>query len=455
MKTIKAKPSLLLDDDASVGVIGGGPAGSFFAYFLLLFAERAGTHLALTIYEPRDFELPAPKGCNMCGGIISESLVQMLAAEGIDLPPCVVQRGIDSYVLHMDVGSVRIDTPLHEMRIAAVHRGAGPRDIRQMKWRSMDGYLLSLASERGAKVIRERADRVRRKDDGHLEVVLRNGEIHPHALVAVATGVNSGAKLWEGLRGRYAPPRTGKAYIREYLLGEEELARTLGSSLHVFLPDIAEVEFAAVIPKGDYATLCLLGDGIDKEIVGRFLETPWIRANLPEQTAQVASCFCSPKLSLSAARRPFADRLVFIGDCGVTRLYKDGVGAAYRTAKAAARTAVFEGVSEEAFREHYWPSCRRIDRDNRLGRIVFKASHALQRTRRGRAAILSMVKDEQARNGGWRRMSLVLWNVFTGSEPYRQILLRTMHPAFVGRLSRYLTGEMIHPRSPQVTRSTR
>jgi flavin-dependent dehydrogenase len=440
-----ANDRITLDDGASVGVIGGGPAGSFFAYFLLAFSERTGTRLDVTIYEPRDFESPAPKGCNMCGGIISESLVQMLAAEGIDLPPQVVQRGIDSYVLHMDVGSVRIDTPLHEMRIAAVHRGAGPRDIKQSKWRSMDGYLPSLATDRGAKLVRERADKVRSGEEGLLRVELRNGEVHRHHLVGMATGVNSGAKLWEGMNVGYTPPRTGKTYIREYFLGEEGLARTLGSSLHVFLPDIPEVEFAAVIPKGDYATLCLLGDGIDKDIVRRFLETPWVRSHLPEETAKEASCFCSPKLSLSAAGRPFADRLVFIGDCGVTRLYKDGVGAAYRTAKAAARTAVFEGVSEAAFKEHYWPACRRIDRDNQLGRIIFRVTRGLQKTRRARAALLAMVTEEQRKNGGWRRMSQVLWNVFTGSEPYRQILLRTVHPAFVASLGRYLSGALIHP----------
>ena len=51
----------------------------------------------------------------MCGGIISESLVQNLAAEGINLPTTIVQRGINAYMLHTDVGSVRIDAPLNEL----------------------------------------------------------------------------------------------------------------------------------------------------------------------------------------------------------------------------------------------------------------------------------------------------------------------------------------------------
>ena len=157
LSVVKAS-SLELADGSRVGVIGGGPAGSFFAYFLLQVAQRVGLELQVDIYEARDFFALVPKGCNMCGGIISESLVQNLAAEGINLPPTVVQRGIDSYFLHMDVGSVRIETPMHEIRIAAVHRGAGPRGLQlPLRFRGFDGYLLELAEAQGAKVIRGRS----------------------------------------------------------------------------------------------------------------------------------------------------------------------------------------------------------------------------------------------------------------------------------------------------------
>ena len=131
-----AAPELPLKDGMRVGVIGGGPAGSFFAYFLLGLAERVGISLDVAIYEYRDFGNPAPAGCNMCGGIISESLVQMLAAEGIELPASVIQRGIDSYVLHMDVGSVRIETPRHEMRIGEQQKTRLPPALSERRvWR--------------------------------------------------------------------------------------------------------------------------------------------------------------------------------------------------------------------------------------------------------------------------------------------------------------------------------
>ena len=62
----------VLNNGSRVAVMGGGPAGSFFSYFLLDMAERAGIQLQVDIYEPRDFSLAAPQGCNMCGGVISE-----------------------------------------------------------------------------------------------------------------------------------------------------------------------------------------------------------------------------------------------------------------------------------------------------------------------------------------------------------------------------------------------
>src|SRR5512141_280363 len=96
----KAKTSMSLENGSRVAVIGGGPAGSLFSYFLLGLAERMDLDLKVDIYEPRDFSLAAPQGCNMCAGVISETLVQNLATEGINLPASVVQKAVNSYVLH-------------------------------------------------------------------------------------------------------------------------------------------------------------------------------------------------------------------------------------------------------------------------------------------------------------------------------------------------------------------
>ncbi len=426
---------LKLEDGSRVAVVGGGPAGSFFGYFLLEMATRLGIDVHVEIYEPRDFDQPAPGGCNMCGGIISETLVQNLALEGINLPPTLVQRAIDSYVLHMDVGSVRIATPLEEMRIGAVTRGPGPRDARDRTWESFDQHMITLARQKGARVVRSRVDDVG-IEMGRPVLKTKDGTRQPYDLVAVAVGVNSPSlKLFEALGLGYTRPEATKTLIREYFLGREVIGKTLGSAMHVFLPNIPGLEFAAIIPKGDYVSMCLLGDEINSSLVERFVHAPEVTGCMPQNWhPDDRACQCMPRISVRGVKKPYADRIVFIGDCGVTRLYKDGIGAAYRTAKAASRTAVFEGISEDAFRRHYLPACRKLAKDNAIGKRIFAVTRLVQKRRFARRAILRMTVAEQRKEGRRRRMSGVLWDMFSGSAPYRDILLRTMHPAFMCRL---------------------
>lgn len=428
--------NLKLESPSRVAVIGGGPAGSFFSYFLLEMAERVDLEIQVDIYEPRDFSLPGPGGCNMCGGIVSESLVQALAAEGIRLPPTVVQRGIDSYVLHTDVASVRIETPLREKRIASVYRGAGPRGTnpKGVKWRSFDGYLQELAAGKGAHVVRARVESVG-WEGGRPQVKTQGGLPQPYDLVAAAVGVNTATrKLFEGLGLGYKPPLTSKTYICEFFVGQEEVERYLSSSMHVFLLNIPRLEFAALIPKGEYATLCLLGQEIDKQLVQSFLQAPEVKNCLPAGwQASADFCHCSPRISVQSAVQPFADRVVFIGDCGATKLYKDGIGSAYRTAKAAAVTAIFAGIAAQDFRRRYWPACQSICADNRIGKFVFAVTRQIQRRRFLRRGLSRMVSREQQKGGDCQRMSTVLWDTFTGSAPYRDVLVRTLHPSFLGR----------------------
>ncbi len=430
-----SEPSkLALESGSLVGVIGGGPSGSFFSYFLLDMAQRVGMDVQVDIYEPRDFSVPGPAGCNMCGGIISESLVQTLATEGINLPSTVVERGIDSYVLHMDVGNVRIETPLREMRIAAVHRGAGPRGIKEMKWRSFDGYLLELAVGKGAHLMPGRVDDIGWKDN-RPQVKTRDGLPQKYDLLAVAVGVNTAAlKLFEGLGFGYKPPVTTRTYISELGLGQETVERHLGSSIHLFLPKIPRLDFACLIPKGDFATLCLLGQDIDDHLVQALLDAPEVQGCLPANWRMPQDfCHCSPRMNVQGAIQPFADRIVFIGDSGVTRLNKDGIGAAYRTAKAAAVTAIFEGISAEDFRRHYWPTCQAISSDNKFGKVIFAITGQIQKRRFARRGVLRTVSREQQKESDSRRMSMVFWDTFTGSAPYRDVFLRTLHPSFLGR----------------------
>lgn len=424
---------LMLENGCRIGVVGGGPAGSFFSYFLLEMAQNLGIDIQLDIYEPRDFSRPGPAGCNMCGGIVSESLVQALAAEGIMLGPDVIQRAIDSYSLHMDVGDVCILTPRREKRIASVHRGGGPCGSTPTKCGGLDGYLLQLAASQGAKCIPKRVEAIAfREGRPRLRVGVQETE---YDLLVGAVGVNSAAlKLFEDAGVRYKPPAVSKTYICEFCFGRDLIRRELGHSMHVFLLNIPRLEFAALIPKGDYVTLCMLGHDLDKDLIAQFVNSREVRQCLPPNWEPPSDfCHCSPKIAVSAASHMFADRLVFVGDCGVTRLYKDGIGAAYRTAKAAARTVAFHGFSRENFRRHYLPVCRKISRDNAAGRFVFFVTRHIQKWRFARLGLWRMTSKEQRISGLPPRMSSVLWDTFTGSAPYSKVLLQTFKPGFVGR----------------------
>jgi flavin-dependent dehydrogenase len=434
-----------LSDGARVAVMGGGPAGSLFSYFLLEMAARVDLRLQVDIYEPRDFSKPAPQGCNMCAGVVSESLVQALAAEGINLPPNVVQRAIDSYIMHTDVGNCRIETPFHEKRIAALHRAAGPRGIVDAKWSGLDNYLMSLAQTKGAQVIPARITEVNRLE-GCLQVKTRESGPQMYELLAVTVGVNSASlKMFQKQEFNYQPPGTIRTAIREYHLGKQDIERYMGSSLHVFLVDISNLDFAMIIPKGDYATICMIGTDTDEALFQTLLDSPEVKSCFPpgwEPDQFVCKCF--PHINVRGALQPYAERMVFIGDSGVSRLYKDGIGAAYRAAKAAATTAVFEGVSAEAFKHYYYPTCKAMLSDNQIGRIIFMVTHLIQHNRFFRRAVLFMASQEQQQDIQ-PRMSSVLWDTFTGSASYKNIFMRTLQPAFIGRLLFALIRSLIIP----------
>ncbi len=428
------KSSMSLENGSRVAVIGGGPTGSFFSYFLFDLAERVGVDLKVDIYEPRDFSLPAPKGCNMCAGVISETLIQNLATEGINLPASVVQKAINSYVLHTDLGSQRIDAAFHEKRIGATFRGAGPNGIRENKIHGLDHHLLSLAEKKGANVIHLRVTSVERAADC-IQVSTHSRPVEKYDLLAVATGVNTTAlKLFEEGVSQYHPPKTTKTAIREYFLGKEAIEKNFGDSLHVFLLNIPGLDFAMMVPKGEYVSVCVLGKDVDSSLLRAFLTAPEVKSRFPDGWRwDQPDCQCSPRINVRAASRPYADRLVFIGDSSVTRLYKDGIGAAYRAAKAAATCAVLEGVSSENFRRYYAPLIRMMELDNQFGRFIFFMTHIIQREHFSRKAVLRMVAAEQLLPGNPPRMSSVLWDTFTGSAPYKDVFLRSLHPALVSR----------------------
>ena len=134
----------------------------------------------------------------------------------------------------------------------------------------------------------------------------------------------------------YRKPGTRKTSNCEYEFGADFIDARLGNSMHAFLLDLPSLDFAALIPKGDHVTMCLIGDKISSEFVADFVKNPAVKNLLPESMESGALCRCSPQATLCNGLHPYGDRLVMLGDCGVARLNKDGIGSAYRVAKTAA-----------------------------------------------------------------------------------------------------------------------
>ena len=421
---------LKLQDGDTIGVVGGGPSGSFFSYFALEMAERFDMDINIEIIEAKDFDCSGPAGCNHCGGIVSESLIQLLSAEGIVLPSNIVKQGIESYTLHLEQGSTVITAPFNEQRIAAMFRGAGPKDCKLDSTCSFDNHLLSLCESKGAKAVYDRVVDARLLED-RIQLKLKSGEEKEYQLVVGAVGLNKKTfSLFHELCPNFITPKSTKTYIAEISLPEKQIAEYFGDSMHVFLLDLPNIKFGALIPKLDYVTLVLLGSNVDKDIVQGFIDADAVKNCFPPDVDLAAAihCQCYPFINVRGAKLAHADRVVLIGDSSTSKLYKNGIGAAYITAKAAANTAIFHGISENHFKKYFQPACRKLQRDNRLGRFIFAITTIIQKSAVLKKAMLRIVIKEQKMKRSRRLMSSMLWDTFTGSAPYNTIFYRFLHP---------------------------
>lgn len=390
-------------------------------------AAMIGKELNVTIFEPKDFTKDGPGGCNRCGGIISELLVQTLAVEGINLSDSVVRKGINSYVLHTNRGDADICTPNLEKTIATVYRGGGPKGMIAGEKESFDRFLLKQAVSEGAVHEKTRIDNIEYRERPVL--LSRGSEVMSADVVVGAFGVNSTAsKMFEGLGFGYKEPPTVTAAIAEIRMGEDVVAEHFGNSIHLFLLPDAGIKFAAMIPKGPYVSLCILGKDLTAAKVDDFISKPVVKAVLPKDVPYQVECRCLPKMNVGAPKIPFTDRIVMCGDAGSTRLFKDGLGAAYLMGKAAAKTVVFRGVGAEDFRADYYPVYKEIVIDNMFGRYLYMITDIYRKNRILTKALIETVRKEQAGKSASRPLSSMLWDMFTGNERYKRILPKAMSP---------------------------
>ena len=423
-----------LEDSSRIAIVGGGPAGVFFALYLRHFAQSKGISPAITIFQQRPFDALGPKGCKGCAGIVSQSLLKDMAALNISPPPEVIQAVIDRFAVHSPYASIDISNPEKDFQIMSVYRGGGPRISHYEKKISFDGWLLRQAENQGIEVRNEAVSRIWAGSAAGVEVA---GIRSNYDLVVLAAGVNGSKVDVQGTA--YRPPETHIMAVNELYVGAAEVQRRLGNVAHAFLIPHSGLIFGTLVPKGDFINVSVFSSSKYPVSVADFLNYDIVKEILPPHYE--FACCCRPHTTITAARGYYDDRFVAVGDAAVTRLYKDGIGTSLIMARAAAETAVRHGVSRRDFARHYRPFYRNMNWHNRWGRLLFAINDKVKESRIFALAQQRLIGDEQERDPQRQPFTKAAWGMFTGSYSYGDIAKKMFNPFSQARLFSALIKE--------------
>jgi len=439
-----------LQNDDRVAVVGGGPAGSFFAIHLLRAAKHLGRNIEVVIIEKRGPTDPCSedyqcRGCNFCAGLISPRLNKILDDHGLVVPREIIQGRIDYVWIQGQWKNFRLRVP-NDMRMYSVFRGSLP-GRRSGRPAGFDGFLLRAAVEEGARILYGEVQAVSYNPSGmpSLAVAAQSGATvsFDASFVAFATGINAHcgrdyrddpliASL-KRLNPSFVPARTRKTFIFELDVGEDYLQRHLNHGIYFVEYGSRDfnLEHAALIPKARFLTVALIGKCVDeadlpregRKIAHDFLTLPQIDRIFPGIAAAPVTCACVPRMTVTTAGSPFADRCAFIGDAVGSRLNKDGLYSAYTTADQLAETMLVDGIDKQALVRGYGKTVKWLAADNRFGRMVFGLSRvAFTRPLVSRIVYQAFATECKVREERSRPLSKVLWKIASGTADYQEVL---------------------------------
>jgi len=449
MQRASSQSGSLRDNDC-VAIVGGGPAGSFFAIHLLREAKRLNRHLEVVIVEKRGLtDLGADsfqcRGCNFCAGGISPRLNEILEEQGLVVPEEIIQGRIDHVWIQGQWKNFRLRVP-KGMRMYSVFRGSLP-SRRSGRPGGFDAFLLGEAVKKGARVLYGKVEGIDYAASGmpRLTVRTKSGEgvLLEAGFVTIAIGINTHGGLdyrddaliasLQRLNPGFVPGKSRKAFIFELEVGEDYLARQMHREIYFieYASKHLALEHTALIPKGRFLTVAMIGKCIDEallpqdsqQIVRDFLALPQIERILPGLEAAPIACACAPRMTVTTAKCPFGDRFAIIGDAVGSRLNKDGLFSAHVTASRLAQTVLQDGIDKQALAKGYGKAIKWLAADNHFGRMVFGASRVafttpvLSRITYQAFATECKVRDERS-----RPLSVVLWKIASGTADYREVL---------------------------------
>ena len=453
-----------LKENDTVVIVGGGPAGAFFAIHFLRLAKLRGLDADLVIIEKKGEGGPGEafpylscrEGCNYCAGGLSPKLTEALEEEGLFLPEDIIAGTIRSLTIHGHWKNIELRVPENK-KMYAVFRGSRPKG-RINQERNFDSFLLEKAREAGAKVIFGDVYDVSYSEEGKPIVLYRpaksggefggeSGRAIEASFLVLAGGVNQALGrsidndlFWDVVRKAvpgYSPPGVRRALICEVEIQEDLEALLEGEIYFIeYGSKNLKIEMSSLIPKGRYITAALLGRSVDDlkssdnlALIKEYLELPQVRRILPFGATMRPVCMCAPNMTVRAASRAVGKRAAVVGDMVWARLYKDGIYSAYLTATALARAVLGAGIDDRSLRAAYGPVVKELKRDNGFGRVLFMLNRLVfSNPTLSRILYQAVLTERKTKPERARRLADILWKIASGDDTYRASLRAMFHP---------------------------
>ena len=292
-------------------IVGGGPAGSACALSLVRQASRLGRRVKVTLFEHKSFGTHY----NQCMGVLSPPIEQIMHdCLGLSLPGELIQRRVKGYWLHTDRRSIYLtDSSSADPELSLVTRRV-----------FLDGYLLAKVESAGVDIFSTRVNDLEFNSD-RVNLYAESGSFEGDVLVG-AFGLDRQMCEALGRKTGYRAPDFLETVVTKMHPGQE-LVDSFGDQIHAFLPRRKEIEFAALVPKGDHITAIAAGGKVTSSTLREFLASPACSKVLkfPYQTDDIFK----GNFPICPAKNFYGNRYITIGDsAGLVRPFK-GKGIRY------------------------------------------------------------------------------------------------------------------------------
>jgi len=445
--------NLTLKDNSTIVVAGGGPAGSFFAHFALGLAKKRGQKINIIILGGRNYFQKAAIGCNRCLAVLSENLVEKMELAGVALPETRVGQKINGYYFQTKERGVALHhpEPARKPEIVTVLRGNGTHCSELTDNAGYDDFLLRYAASQGGTVISAAVEEIELPENpqDRVNIVYVESGVRKKIaadLVVGAFGLDTALiKRIIGKDFGYREPPSVRSCNAALCLGHSYIQERFRNTIHVFAPGIKPIASGVFIPNGNYVTVSLIGkEDITKTHLLAFLNHPRVRDLLPRGwTLPEDICICFPRMPVNHAERPYTNRLVIIGDAGMSGVYRSGIESAFDTARLAASAAFEHGISSEDFRKGYYnPALKLLAQAYFYGNLISRIHNY---TTSGMQLVNVQFDHLEKRRNDWSALQIngILWDIVTGNTCYKDIFMRMINPRLHVAMLPYVLAALV------------